>query len=155
VQPGFFSEIAGLGYVLEIALRDGGRVLRRVPVATGGEILFAYIHSADGTPVEQLFRAGEDGSLHLLEERYRWYGGGLEFGSGLTFSYEGGVVRVSGYDRSFEFLPLMSAWTVPQEFIIGETRILLSDLVPGGTPLVIRLAPAAHLGGPVPGAFRP
>ncbi len=141
MRPGFFSNLnaSGKDYCFEIALRDGGRVLSRVPVSPGEEILFTYIHSADKTPVEQLFVAGDDGLLHLLEERYHWYGSGLEFGSGLDFSYDDGVVTVSGYDRSFATLPLRAAWTVPQEFFIRDTRILLSDLVPGGTPLVIRI----------------
>ncbi len=141
-QPGFFSESSSLipqGSYFEIALRDGEEVLWRIPVTPGEEILFAYIHSADKTPVEQLFVAGEDGLLHLKEERYQWYGSGLEFGSGLDFSFEDGVVRVSGYDRSFATLPLRAAWTVPQEFFIRDARVLLSDLVPGGTPLVIRI----------------
>ena len=142
MQPGFFgkNQTAGKEFYFEIALREGGRVISRVPLSPGEEILYAYIHSADRTPVEQLFVAGADGFLHLMEERYHWYGAGLEFDPSLTFSYTDGVVRVSGYDRSFDSLFLRAAWSVPQEFFIRDTRILLSDLVPGGTPLVIRIS---------------
>ncbi len=141
-QPAFFrgtsSAVQG-GLYFEILYRESDEKLVCIPVEAGDEILFAYVHSADKTPVEQLFMVGEDGILYLLEERYQWYGAGLETGSGLDFSFEDGVVRVTGYDRPFPTLPLRVAWTVPQEFFVGDQHILLSDLAPGGTSLVVRI----------------
>ncbi|MCW3489683.1 DUF1850 domain-containing protein [Dethiobacter alkaliphilus] len=110
-----------------------------IPVEAGEEIEFSYIHSSDGTPVEQSFIVKDDGLLHLVEERYAWYGAGLEFGSGLEVDTTGDMVRITGYDRSFAELPFRVAWTVPQEFQIRDKKILLSDLAPGGTSLLVRI----------------
>jgi hypothetical protein len=126
-------------YYFEIVLRESEEVLFSVPIYPGEEIIYSYVHSSDGTPVQQIFTVKEDGLLHLLEERYSWYGAGLEFGSGYNFSFTDNEVRVSGYDRSFSTLLIRAARTVPQEFLIRDTRVLLSDLVPGGTPLMLRI----------------
>ena len=81
----------------------------------------------------------DDGLLHLVEERYEWYGAGLEFGSGLDVDVSGDMVRITGYDRSFAELPFRVAWTVPMEFQIRDRKILLLDIAPGGTALLVRI----------------
>ncbi len=104
-----------------------------------GEILILnYIHSSDRTPVTALFEIQEDGLL-LLEEKYSWYGAGLESGTNLEFTFEADEVSVSGYDRFFERLPLRVARTVPQEVVLKDQGISISlnHLAPGGTLLVI------------------
>ncbi len=126
-------------YYFEIVHRESEEVLFKVLIATYEEILFSYIHSSDGTPVQQTFIVKEDGLLHLLEERYSWFGAGLEHGSGLDFTFTDSEVRVTGYDRSFKTLLLRAARTVPQEFTFRDNSVLLSDLVAGGTPLLIRI----------------
>lgn len=40
--------------------------------------MIRYRHSSDHTPVEDIFRIGTEGEIVLIEERYRWYGAGLE-----------------------------------------------------------------------------
>ncbi len=126
-------------YFFEIVTGETGQSLFRQQVAVGEEILYAYIHSSDGTPVEQLFVLREDGLLHLLETRYAWHGAGMEFGSGFDFNFEGEMVVITGYDFSFTSLPMRVARTVPQKFIIGSQTVLLSDLAAGGTSLVVRV----------------
>lgn len=122
--------------------------LHSMPVMWGDEVILRYIHSADGTPVEQYFLIGEDGALDLVEERYKWYGAGLEFGSDYTVTYADGWVRVSGYDRSFRELPIRVAATVPQELRVNEQAIFLSDLAPAAARLLVkverRLWPCLH-----------
>jgi len=102
-------------------------------------IILAYTHSSDGTPVQQIFRVSNSKTLDLLEERYRWYGAGLEFGSGYDISYKDGWVFVTGYDRSFNPLPVRIASTVSQVLIINSVEIHLSDLAPAGSRLLIKL----------------
>lgn len=127
-----------------IALRNESEdVLVSTPVGIGDTVVYSYIHSADKTPVEQVFLIGEDLSLHLVAERYAWYGSGLEDGSGpgLTLSLDGDMVEITGYDRSFPQLLIRTARTVPQEFVVNGHRFLLSDLAQGGDPLVVYVSP--------------
>jgi hypothetical protein len=141
-QKGFFGKTNTAGtteFTFEIVRRDNHKLLAEIQITPGQEIEYAYIHSSDGTPVEQSFILDEDGLLQLMEERYAWYGAGLEFGSGYEFDFSEDMVKVSGYDRSFAELPLRVARTVPQEFTINGQTILLSDLAPGGTSLLVRV----------------
>lgn len=102
-------------------------------------IILAYTHSSDGTPVQQIFRVSDSKTLDLLEERYRWYGAGLEFGSGYDISYKDGWVFVTGYDRSFKSLPIRVASTISQILIIDSAEIRLSDLAPAGSRLLVKI----------------
>lgn len=102
-------------------------------------IKFWYIHSSDQTPVEQVFSITSEGYLNLLEESYSWYGAGLEFGSGFEISFEGDRVIVRGYDRILEHLLLRIARTVPQVLTVGDKELILTDLLPGGTTVLIKL----------------
>lgn len=106
----------------------------------GGEIItLEYIHSADGTPVKAVFEADQK-RLRLVEESYSWYGAGLEAGSGRSFTFEKDSVTVSGYgEYYFKELPIRVARTVPQKLLIGEEQLLLNDLAPGGTLLIIKI----------------
>ncbi len=113
--------------------------LHSFDIYPGQEVVLSYRHSSDGTPVAQIFEVGADGALHLLEERYSWYGAGLEHGSGHHFTYEGDTVRVSGYDRQFSELLLRVARTVPQEIVVSGESVLLADLAPGGTRLLVKV----------------
>ncbi len=110
-----------------------------VRVEPGSEVTLRYTHSSDGTPVEQLFTVGKTKTLHLLEERYRWYGAGLEFGSEYEVTFEDGWVCIRGYDRSFETLPIRVAATVTQTLTIDDTSLLLSDLAPAAARLLIKV----------------
>ncbi len=106
-------------------------------VEPGEEVILKYTHSSDGTPVEQVFEVSEAETLELREERYRWYGAGLEFGSEYEVTFEDGWIRVTGYDRIFESLPIRVAATVPQVLAFSDTEILLAELAPAAARLVI------------------
>lgn len=105
----------------------------------GEEIRLWYIHSADGTPVEQVFSITPEGHLNLLEERYVWYGAGLEFGSGLDFTFQEDWVIVSGYHRVLKDLLLRVARTVPQKIYVQDHEIWITERVPGGNRIRIYL----------------
>jgi hypothetical protein len=62
---------------LDVSSRRTGKVLWRVPVATGEVFTFAYIHSIELTPVEGRFAVEADGWLRLVETRFPSYGAGL------------------------------------------------------------------------------
>lgn len=103
------------------------------------KVILSYIHSSDLTPVKQVFRVNENESLELLEERYRWYGAGLEYGSAYDVIHEDGWVVITGYDRSFEVLPIRVAATVNQTIKIGPDLIVLSELASPGSSLFIKV----------------
>jgi len=140
IAAGVFLLMGGHPYVFYLSVYDGrsGEVIYRERVEMEDTLVLDYIHSADATPVSAVFKIREDG-LHLIEEKYSWYGAGLESGAGHQFTFQDQEVTVSGYDRVFEELPLRVARTVPQELVIGEEIISLNQLAPGGTLLVIRI----------------
>ncbi len=106
----------------------------------GEEVVLSYTHSSDGTPVEQFFKVSENESLKLQKERYRWYGAGLEFGSGYQVSVDDdGWVCITGYDRTFETLPIRVATTVAQVLTVSDTEIILWDLAQPAARLFIKV----------------
>ncbi len=113
-------------------------ILYRQQVEIEDILILNYIHSADATPISAVFKIRSDG-LYLVEEKYSWFGAGLEAGSGYQFSFDNKDVTVSGYDRVFEELALRIARTVPQEMVLGDQVIVLNQLAPGGTLLIIRV----------------
>ena len=118
---------------------ETGETLIKSQIDRGEIITLNYIHSADRTPVEAVFEVDEKG-LKIIEESYSWYGAGLEAGSGRNFTFEDDRVTVSGYDDKYmEELPIRVARTVPQELLIGKDLIVLNDLAPGGTLLIIKI----------------
>ncbi len=125
-------------YFLSIYEGRAGNLLLKREVMLGDPVVLHYIHSADGTPVTTLFAVHEEG-LQLVEESYLWYGSGLESGAQYDFTFSGGTVSVSGYDRIFETLPIRIARTVPQEIFILHETITLNQLAAGGTLLTIMI----------------
>jgi len=125
-------------YELQIIKVKNNEVLFEVNVEKGQEISYSYTHSADGTPVEQIFEIDREGTLQLLEERYSWHGAGLETGPEKEITTKNGEVRVTGYDRSFPELPIRVARTIPQVINVGEKEVKLSDIAEAGASLTIR-----------------
>lgn len=125
-------------YYLSFYEGHSEEILFQQQVEMGETLVLNYIHSADATPISVIFEIRADG-MHLIEEKYSWYGAGLEAGSGHQFVFEGKDVTVSGYDRVFEELPLRVARSVPQEMVLGGKIIILNQLAPGGTLLIIRV----------------
>lgn len=140
IAAGAFFIIWGHPPAYYLTIYDGRteEILARKEVNLDDVVLYDYIHSADGTPVRALFAVEKEG-LRLVEERYSWYGAGLESGAGYDFSFQEEEVIVSGYDRLFKRLPLRVARTVTQKLYLGEEVITLNQLAPGGSLLIIRV----------------
>ncbi len=125
-------------YYLSIYEARTNNLIEQILVEPGDKMELSYVHSADGTPVDASFEIDEEG-LRLIEEKYSWYGSGLESGSGYDFSFQGEEVTVSGYNRFFDQLSLRVARTVPQDIYVRDEVISINNLAPGGTLLVIRV----------------
>ncbi|MBO8141291.1 MAG: DUF1850 domain-containing protein [Firmicutes bacterium] len=128
---------------LRLALIDGasGDEVWAVPVNPGQWVRLRYVHSADRTPVESWFRvSGDPLGLVLEEERYAWYGAGLEFYGPDSMEWETGWVVVRP-DRHLSRLPLRVAGTVEQELCAGKARVRLNDLASFGQSLIVEVRP--------------
>ncbi|MBW6464327.1 MAG: DUF1850 domain-containing protein [Bacillota bacterium] len=123
-------------YKISLSIGHTGETLFEKKITPGNRLILEYIHSADGTPVSSLFEIETDG-LMLIEERYSWYGSGLESGSGYSFLFEGDNVIISGYSRLFTDLPLRVARTVNQKIIFEDEVVNVNELAPGGTLIII------------------
>ena len=125
-------------YYVSIYEGQSEEILFQRQVELNDKLTLNYIHSADKTPISAVFKIKEEG-LSLIEERYSWYGAGLEAGSGHTFEFKDQDVTVSGYDRLFEEMPIRVARTVPQEIVFNDNVVMLNELAPGGKLLIIRI----------------
>jgi len=124
-------------YFLKIKEKDSGEVLVKHEVEPQQEVSLWYIHSADGTPITQVFQVIDEGKLDLKKEKYEWYGAGLETGSELDYSIEDDQVVISGYDRAFESITIRVASTVPQIITVDEEEFDLSELAALGTSIEV------------------
>ena len=124
--------------LLQILLHPEGDLLRQVPVRPGDLFRLEYIHSSDGTPVRDIFRVEKDGHFVILEEHYLWYGAGLESHPQAIISFDGDCTRVT-VNRNLQQLLLRIGRVSNQVILLGDTRIALAELAPGGRLILIRI----------------
>ena len=125
-------------YYVSIYEGHSEEILYQHQVELNDKLTLNYIHSADKTPISAIFEIKKEG-LQLIEEKYSWYGSGLEAGSGHSFEFKDQEVTVSGYERLFAKLPIRVARTVPQEILFNGNAVKLNELAPGGTLLIVRI----------------
>ncbi len=125
--------------LLQILRYPEGDLLWQVPVRPGEFFRLQYTHSSDGTPVRDIFRVEEDGHFVILEEHYLWYGAGLESHPQAIISFDGDYTRVT-VNRRLEQLLLRVGRVSNQQILSGYTRIALTELAPGGSLILIRIA---------------
>ncbi|MBN2568629.1 MAG: DUF1850 domain-containing protein, partial [Deltaproteobacteria bacterium] len=91
--------------LLQVIKQPEGEVLLQFPVEKGDLFYVDYNHSSDHTPVHDIFKIDEEGTIVLIEEDYAWYGAGLEFhpDADATISFTGDRVRVL-LKRTFPYL---------------------------------------------------
>ena len=134
----------GSRWLLSLALEEGtsGRPLLEVPVSGGDPVVLAYTHSSDRTPVATVLTVlGPSRGLRVDEERYAWYGAGLEFHAAVPASRRSGWVVVRPA-TVVSRLVLRVAETVRQELAVGGTCLVLADLAEPGSRLVVSVREA-------------
>lgn len=123
---------------IEIVCRDDGRLLWHAPIAPGDRFEILYRHSSDHTPVLDLFEVTAEEGFLLLEERFTWYGAGLEFhpSAEISFSPEGTRVRLQ---RPFPVIPLRAGRTADHRLRIRGKEIRMKQIAQEGDSLWIRI----------------
>jgi len=119
---------------------ETGAELWSAPVAPGDAIWYAYVHSADKTPVESLLRVSPPEGLVLELERYLWYGAGLEYRSDRGVVLDGEWVVVNA-ERVIGRLILRVAGTVEQTIRLGEETVALGQLAAYGRRVALEVRP--------------
>ena len=127
---------------LEILRRDDGRILWHTSVSAGDRFEIYFRHSSDHTPVYDLFEVSAEGGFLLLEERFHWYGAGLEFhpSADVSFSSEGTRIRLR---RPFPVIALRTGLTAEHCLRIRDREISLLAIAQGSDALWIRIGKAA------------
>lgn len=112
-----------------------GKVLLEIPGFEGGSFLLKYIHSSDGTPVEDEFEITDCG-LVLKEERFTWYGSGLEFqgGAGSEIKFSGEKTTVC-LNRRLPNFRIRVGWIADQVLTIRGKEYALKSLAEPGEVL--------------------
>jgi hypothetical protein len=80
--------------VLEIVRRADGRVLWSHPVQAGERFTIDYRHSSDHTPTHDVCQVTAEKAFVLIEERFDWYGSGLEVHPSADITFSGSQTRV-------------------------------------------------------------
>jgi hypothetical protein len=110
--------------LLEVVRRVDDRILWSHPVQAGETFTIDYRHSSDHTPVHDVFRITPEGAFVLVEERFDWYGSGLEFHPSADIIFSGSQTRVR-LDRPFARLPLRVGEVAGHTLTVHGTRLPL------------------------------
>jgi hypothetical protein len=131
--------------LLEIVRRADDQVLWAQPVLAGDSVALDYRHSSDHTPVHDVFQVTAEGAFVLVEERFDWYGSGLEFhpSADITFSGSQTVVHLH---RPFPQIPLRVGEVAQHVLTVHQTRVPLLSIAKGRESICIRISrqPAEH-----------
>jgi hypothetical protein len=129
----------GVHLQLQIVRRADGRVLWQHPVQIGDAVALDYVHSSDHTPVHDLFRVTGQAAFVLTEERFDWYGSGLEFHPSANITFSGSQTRV-GLERPFAQIPLRVGEVCRQVLTVHGTHLPLLCIAKGRESLCIRIS---------------
>lgn len=120
---------------------ESGAELWSAPARTGDVVVYGYVHSSAKTPIESRLRVEKPGAGFVVEqERYQWYGPGVEFRADRGVFWEDGWYVVP-LDRPVERLVVRVAATVEQRLAIGSVAVALGELAPEGRRLVLEVRP--------------
>ena len=134
--------LSGSLYSLKVESLDSGKTLFDCSLQAGDRFLIDYIHSSDKTPVQDIFEVSEKGILVLVEERFSWFGAGLEHlrWEKASVVYEKDCTRVLLH-REFPSLRLRVGRIAQHRLTVGGTAIFLRDIARGGELLEFRVEP--------------
>ncbi|MCI0474858.1 MAG: DUF1850 domain-containing protein, partial [Anaerolineales bacterium] len=120
-------------------------ILRRETFCPTQTLTLRYIHSINKRPVEEIFRATDNGLL-LTGVVYDSLGVGMptepDPGATMTLDYTSGKIRITGMTRRFAPLRLRVGSVAEQELVIGNQRFRLDALVPPTTLLTLNASRA-------------
>lgn len=120
---------------------DTGAELWSAPARSGESITYAYVHSADKTPVESRLRVESPEKGFVVEqERYLWYGAGLEYRSDFGVGREDEWVVVD-VERPLPRLVLRVAGTVEQRLVVGAEAVVIGDVASYGRRVTLEVRP--------------
>lgn len=123
---------------LEVVLRANERVLWSHPVQAGDRFFLDYRHSSDHTPVHDIFMVTAEGTFLLVEERFDWYGSGLEFHPSAHISQSAAGTRVH-LQRPFVQIPLRVGEVAQHVLTVHQTRLPLLSIAEGRESVCIRI----------------
>lgn len=131
--------------LLEIVRRADDQVLWALPVQAGDSFTIDYRHSSDHTPVHDVFQVTAEGTFVLTEERFDWYGSGLEFHPSADITFSGSQTRVRLH-RLFPQIPLRVGEVAQHVLTVHRTRLPLLSIANGRESICIRIShpPTEH-----------
>jgi hypothetical protein len=132
-----WAESAGM--LLEIVRRADGEVLWSHPVEVGERFTLDYRHSSDLTPVYDVFQVTAQGAFILKEERFDWYGSGLEFHPSADITFSGSQTRVRLH-RPFARIPLRVGEVAGHTLTVGGRRLPLLSVAEGRESVCIQIS---------------
>jgi hypothetical protein len=117
-------------------------VLLDLPANPGDRFHIHYIHSSDNTPIQDTFEIGRRGEMILIEEKFSWYGAGLEFMNWekASITIEDGSIKVHLH-RHFPCLRLRVGRVANHTLVFNAVALPLDEIARGGELLKIWVAP--------------
>jgi hypothetical protein len=124
--------------LLEVVRRADDHVLWAHPVQAGDNFTIDYRHSSDRTPVHDLFQITAEGTMVLIEERFDWYGSGLEFHPSADISFSGSQTLVRLH-RPFAEIPLRVGEVAGHVLAVQGVRLPLLSIAKGRESVCVRI----------------
>lgn len=117
------------GTVLVVTDAEGTELLV-TPVDDRTEVVVAYTHSVERTPVRDVY-VPADGRLRMTRMEFRSYGAGLP--STVAVETEGDHFVYRPEDRTYGTLRVTTGHVADHDLVVGETRYDLATMADGGT----------------------
>jgi hypothetical protein len=131
-----------LPFSIRVESLERKEVLLDLPGKPGDRFHIHYIHSSDKTPIQDTFEIGRMGEMILIEEKFYWYGAGLEFMSWekASITIEDGSIKVH-LNRHFPSLRLRVGRVANHTLVFNAVALPLDEIARGGELLKIWVAP--------------
>ncbi len=133
--------------VLEVRGWRTGRLLYSAPVRLQSRFEVRFVHSVERTPVREVFTAGPDLDIYLVETAYESFGAGLPTTAddGARFVLEDGKIRITGMHRRIGELVLCVSPLPRHALVLEGKTMMLADLAKPGTALSVKVVRASVL----------
>ncbi|MFP1678264.1 DUF1850 domain-containing protein [Alloalcanivorax sp. C16-2] len=117
-----------------LVVREGDHTRYALPGPTGASFVLRWTHSVEKEDWQERFQVQPDGTLMLVETRFKTFGAGVPDRVGTETRLEDGWVVMSGIERPVDPLNVQAA--AAENYRLGYHRWTLVLSAPGTSPVL-------------------
>ena len=120
-------------YELQVLRAKDKTILWATPIGKVDVFHLKYIHSVDGTPVEENYRFDEKGTIIIVSTRFKMIGAGIEFHPSVgTLCLDGEWVILNDINRKIARYLLRVGSIAKQKIAVGNSLLELLNIAHSG-----------------------